>query len=195
MLDLDGVKGICALMDREFGNVTYNAEDGIWMIFDEPSNSFITNISEREKLDSFSAESGQVQSKRVRLVFNEEEAKGIFDVAPNDSGWLEHFMLDLKKNIRPPSLLQRFGGFPIPLLLVAGGSALVVPIKQPYCRISIKSRQPNQRIRGIADNVVANMLYDLLKVAVGAVLLLVAAWVLEQFGIDIFKLLRISNGS
>jgi hypothetical protein len=180
-------------MDREFGSVMYTAEDGIWIIYEEPSGSFVSNVSAREKLDSFKAECKPPQSRSATLIFNDQEAKVIFDVDPSDNDWVKHFMVDLNELIRPPSLFQRFGGFPIPLLLVGG--AVVIPVKQPYCRIIIKAKPPNQRFLEIGDNIFANLLYDLLKVVLGAILAIVAAWLLKQFGFDIFKLLGITNGS
>ena len=55
-LELDDIKGICALLDKEFNSVRYIAEDGIWSVFDEPSQVFLEAISQRETLDIFSAE-------------------------------------------------------------------------------------------------------------------------------------------
>jgi hypothetical protein len=181
-------------MDKEFGGAYYRAKDGDWRIYDEPSDILITNISTREKLDEFTAEGRQGGIyKTVRLTFTNKMAEVTFEVPASDHHWLEHFMLDLNKHIRKPSLLQRFGGFPIPLVLVGG--AFVIPIQQPYCKINIKPKQANPQLIGIGGNIAASIIYDLLKVMGGFILAFIAAWVLRQFGFDIFKWLGLTGGS
>ena len=224
-LNLEGIKGICALMDREFGRVSYAAEDDIWIVYNEPSTSFLHMIGGRDKLDALTVEApppppesaikieaGSIERlvigseqglmgvpeatanvsggtniptirKSVKLVFNKDEAKVILDIDPDDKDWLDHFLLDLNKHLGPPTFLQGFGGFPIPILFVGG--AAVIPIEQPYCHIALKPRQPNQRLIGIGDNIAANVLYDVLKIAIGAIIGLLAAWLLSQYGVDI----------
>lgn len=226
ILTLESIKGICTLMDKEFGDVSFTAEDDIWTVYNEPSGAFLPTIVGRDKLDTFIAEApppslesgvkieaasieriiiGAEQSliglptttiaslgvgtgtsnahKSIRLVFSKEEAKVIFDISPDNKHWLDHFMLDLRKHINAPSFLQRFGGLPIPIVFVSG--AVVVPIQQPYCRIILKPRQPNQRRIGIGDNIAANVIYDIMKLVLGAIIGIIALWLLNQFGIDI----------
>lgn len=227
-LTLKSIKGICALMNKEFENVSFTAEDDIWIVYNEPSTSFLSMIDGRDKLDTFIAEAppppfesgikieaasierliiGSEHSiiglptttitnletetsppnnhdKRVKLVFNRNEAKVIFDISPNDGDWLEHFMLDLRKHILKPSFLQRFGGIPIPIVFI-GDAAAVIPIQQPYCRIILKPEQPNQRLIGIGDNIAANIIYDIMKYVLGAIFGILALWLLSRFGINI----------
>lgn len=223
-LSLESISGICELMGREFGEVSFAAEDGTWVVFNEPGASFLQLIGTRDKLDTFTAEappldmesgirihaasienlvigadqslislptttiSGadpstdeDVNEKRVRLVFSEKEAKVVFDIPPDAEDWLEHFMLDLNKHILPPSLLQRFGGIPIPLVIIQG--AFVIPIGQPYCRIILKQSQVNQRLIGIGDNVAANIVYDVLKYVIFFLAGALALWLWDRYGI------------
>ena len=221
-LDLDGIKGICSLLDKEFKDVRYIAEDDIWSVFDEPCHTFIEAISQREKLDGFTAEtppfldssrvrveadfienliihptqennldsqlsasqsSRNQHGKKIKLVFNREEAKVIFDIQPQDQDWLDHFLLDLNKFFSPPTLLQKFGGFPLPLMLV--DNTLVISFEQPRCHIFLKKKEPNQRLIGIGDDIIASLFYDFLKFIVAAIVTLIAAWILRQFGVDI----------
>jgi len=197
-------------LDREFDHAFYAAEDDTWIVYNEPSATFLHLIGERDKLDSFIVEApppppdsairieagsierlvigsdqkimdffGDVENvgdenipsnrKRVKLVFNKEEAKVIFDVDPDDQDWLDHFLFDVNKHISSPSLLQKFGGFPLPLLFVGGG-AVVIPMTQPHCRIILKHRLPNQRLVGIGDNIIASILYDILKIVIGVII-------------------------
>lgn len=225
-LNLEGIKGICALIDKEFGHGSYAAEDDIWIVYDESSIPFLDIIDGRDRLDSFTVvapppppesaikiEARSIENlvigseknfmgtpetiinvgegvnksnaeKTVKLVFSKDKAQVIFDIDPADKDWLDHFLLDLNKHIGPPSFLQRFGGFPIPILFVGGGAA-VIPIEQPYCRIVLKPNQPNQRLIGIGDNIAANVIYDILKVAIGAIIGVFAAWLLSRYGVNI----------
>lgn len=229
ILTLQSIKGICTIMEKEFGNVAFTAEDDIWIVYNEPSVAFLSTIEKRDKLDTFIAEAppplfesgikieaasierlviGSEQSlislptttiaslgtetntpnnrKSVKLVFSKEEAKVIFDISPDDKDWLDHFMLDLKKHIHNPSFLQRFGGIPIPIVFING--AAVIPIQQPYCRIILKPKQPNQRLIGIGDNIAANVIYDIMKYVIGAIAGILALWLLSRFGIDILSI-------
>lgn len=223
-LDLSGIEGVCALIIKEFKHSSFRATDTEWEIYEEPVTSFIKAISAREKLDSFTAlgffdamnpwydptdkmvnetliggtskpyySGAGSQVRMVRLLFNESEAKIDFDIPPGDNDWLEHFMFDLKKHIRSPTLLQRFGGFPLPLVLVGG--AVVIPIKQPYCKIVIKQKQSSPRAISITDNIAANLLYDGLKILLGVGLAFFSAWILSKFGIDVLKFFRPSGSA
>ncbi len=95
-------------------------------------------------------------------------------------------MLDLKKHILKPLFLQRFGSMPIPIVFIDG--AAVIPVQQPYCRIILKPKQPNQRLIGIGDNIAANVIYDIMKYVIGALAGILTLWLLNRFGIDILSI-------
>jgi hypothetical protein len=49
-LSLESIKGICDLMEKEFGEVSFSAEDGVWEVFNESKSTFLQLIADRDKL-------------------------------------------------------------------------------------------------------------------------------------------------
>ena len=202
-LNLENIKGICALIDKEFGHSFYAAEDDIWIVYNEPTTSFLQAIDERDRLDSFTAFAVSPSSKgpgtiiypsldrshdvdkAVELIFNKDIAQISFNIGPDDNYWLEHFLLDLDKHISSPTFLQKFSGIPIPIVFLS--SAVVIPISLPYCRIILKSDQPNQRLIAIEDNITASIIYDILKFIIGAIMGIFSLWVLNRYEINILE--------
>lgn len=52
-LDFDSIKNICELVEREFVTASSKATDHVWEIYDEPKDSFLSEVRQREWLDSF----------------------------------------------------------------------------------------------------------------------------------------------
>ena len=117
VLDLDGIKNICALVDKDFPNPKYSAEDDMWEVYDESSANFIDLIQTHKKLDSFvvSATNTSVLNlasqpiqpdKTLKLIFNQYQATLKFTGDESLKRWLNHFFNDLKELIHPPTFRQ-----------------------------------------------------------------------------------------
>lgn len=201
-LDLDSISAICELVERDFSQVTFNATDYVWEIFDEPKASFLTELGQRERLDSFMVEGFEQgtnapsasEPRRIKLVFNDEAAYVEFEGQPDHQDWLEHFLIDLRKYLHSPSIGQRlthtyYGkgdffvlGVPLIGALVASSlDELAKPSRNPYCRIDFRERKPNPFLENIAANLASNVIWLIL----GMLSLLLAQWIFQQFGVDI----------
>ena len=53
VLTLESIRGIIELVERDFSSAVYSAIDGIWEVFDDPKESLLKAISQRQTLDSF----------------------------------------------------------------------------------------------------------------------------------------------
>lgn len=181
MLNLDSMKNIAGLVERDFVSVTYIAQDNIWEIYDEPNDSFIQEISQRETLDSFTVKASSGLDEKIReieIVFNEKEARVALTGNPENENWFEHFLIDLRKFIHRPSLSQiairSFGKsdfyIRLPLLFVPVNPKLI--ISSPYSRIIIQMKPPNLFIESIKAN--------LIWAALGGIFVLLFQWLWGQ---------------
>src|ERR1041385_2803234 len=113
VLDLEGIKGICDLVEQNFDSSKFSAEDGVWEVFNETKDKFISAISPREKLDSFTVKAKNIlreeimiqgemlqeesADKVIRIRFDKDQAKVKFTGLHELENWFEHFIIDLKK--------------------------------------------------------------------------------------------------
>lgn len=199
VLNLDSLQRIIKLVDNEFPAATYSATDNVWEIYDEPSRPFLDAVSQRATLDSFvvngklATAANYMLPKEVTIVFNESEATVMCNAQPDQQNWFEHFLIDLKKHILPPSFAQRLaniyrkGNFTLSYPVIIG-SVLTMSVEQfsntaknPYCRIAIRQRLPSPFIESIKANLVSNLIWALF----GAILLIIAQWILQTYGINL----------
>ncbi len=190
-LNYESIEGIVDLVQTEFPNSKYSAEDGVWEIFDENSDEFLSAIQAREKLDSFTIISDVMvgEDRNLKLSFNKEEAKVNFTASLDQERWFEHFILDLKDNILPSTVSQR-------MMYVYGKSNFLVGFNfflfsffvpfipgttTDYCRILIQQKPPNPFIESVKANLVSNFIWLVL----GAISILIAQWIFRVYGIDI----------
>jgi hypothetical protein len=181
VLTLESIKKITELVDQRFSSevdlVSFSATDGLWEIYGEPRETFLQAISERSELDSFVVEvESEGSMDHLGLVFNEKEAKVTLVAAPQNENWFDHFLLDLKKCLLPPSFAQIvvhvFGqqdfSFDIRLLLLASTINPLRMVSTPYCRIVIQQKPPNPFIENIKANIAANLIWAIALFLLGA---------------------------
>lgn len=175
ILNLESIKGIVALVHKDFPSASYSAHDGIWEIYQEPNNALLDAISQKERLDSFVINAEDTsQARRLEIVFDDTQARVSLIAAPGDYNWFEHFIIDLKKHILRPSLFQSVSRgnrvyIGLPSLLLFGG--FDVPVgRAPYCRIILRAKPPNPFVENIKANLVSSLIWALL--GAGAVLVL-----------------------
>src|SRR5215212_6524048 len=107
VLTLESIQRIAELVERDCPWALYSANDQVCEIYDETKESFLSTISKRETLDSFTAYAETVEpDKNVKIEFNEDKAKVTCEAQPEHEHWFEHFLIDLKKCILPPSFRQ-----------------------------------------------------------------------------------------
>jgi hypothetical protein len=122
------------------------------------------------------------------LRFAEDEAKALYKGSPDDESWFEHFLIDLKKHILPPTFRQlvafasKFGAsqlyFKVPLLIIP--IDIEGAVSTPYCRIVIRQRPPSQFIENVKANLVSNLIWVVITFAFGVVATLVAQYLLSK---------------
>lgn len=177
MLDLEGIKAIAERVNTDFPSALYTAFDGMWEVYDEPKDGFINAISQRQTLDGIKI-TGSLQTqndeRKLTIVFDDKEANVTVIASQDYFDWYEHFLIDIKKYILPPSLNQRFGsvndihfGIGIPLLLVR--PYIPIAIKgTTYCRITIKKKPPNPLMENVKAGIITNFLWWIITGLVGA---------------------------
>jgi hypothetical protein len=77
-LDLESIKGICDLVEQNFNDASFSAEDGVWEVYDARKNELISAISLRETLDSFTVKASNnkaIHSGPNAALFLEKEIK------------------------------------------------------------------------------------------------------------------------
>jgi len=193
ILTLESLQKITELVSREFSNdwdsVTFSASDGIWEIYGEPRASFLQAIAGRSKLDSFTIEvKSEGSIDKMGLVFNEREAKVTLIADPQHENWFEHFLVDLKKCLLPPSFTQLvvhvYGqqdfSFDIRLAVFAIPINPSLKISTPYCKIVIRQKPPSPFVENIKANIVSNIIWAIVVFVLGAVATLVTQQVLGK---------------
>ncbi len=193
ILTLESIKKITELVGRDFSNdwdsVSFSASDGPWEIYDEPREAFLQAIAERSKLDSFIVEvKSEGSIDKMGLVFNEMEAKVMLVADPQHENWFEHFMVDLKKCLLPPSFAQLVGhvygqqdfSFDIRLAFLAIPISPSLMISTPYCKIVIRQKPPSPFVENIKANIVSNIIWAIVVFVLGAVFTLVTQQILGK---------------
>jgi len=183
ILTLESIQGIIELVERDFSSPKYSADDGIWQVFDDPKDSFLVAISQRQTLDSFRVKAKVSKSgndKSVELVFDKDEARIECNANPDQNHWFEHFLIDIKKHIRPPSFSQiaiyrgmgsREFYLRIPLLFIPLDTS--VAVSTPYCKIVIRKKAPDPFRENIKANLVSNAIWAIMVFILGVLLTLI----------------------
>jgi len=189
VLTLASIENITARVEKEFSAVKYSATDGAWEVYDEPRNSFLAAIAQRETLDSFIADAQanpRKPKRELQLIFNEREAKLTCKARAEDEEWFEHVLFDIKKHIRPATFAQLIAyvsgerGLDVRLM------AFVIPIKPaqlmstPYCKIVIRQKPPSPFVESIIANMVSNVIWAVLLIALGVIGTFVAQHLLAK---------------
>jgi hypothetical protein len=207
LLDLDSIKGICALVEQNFNRVSFSAEDGVWEVFDEGSNGLVSAVSLRETLDSFTVKAESIvrevmksgvileagePEKTIEIIFNRREATVKFTGPHDVENWFEHFMIDLKKHLRPPRFRQRLivdRDVYVPTNLALAGLMVGGLSGGKYCQIILHKRPPNALIENIKANLISNIIWVILVFVTGILFTLLTLWIYRKYGLNINELL------
>lgn len=183
-LTLNSVKKIAQLVNDNFDEVSFSAREGIWEITDESQQKFLEQVSQRKTLNSLiiNASNTKPEQRRIALVFDQTEAVLRVIASPEQEHWLEHFIIDLKKHISAPTISQR-----LELTTYDKASKASIPApSSPYCKIEISRKEPNPFIENIKANLASNAIW----LIIGAILILIAQYILAQCGIDLTPYVR-----
>jgi len=183
-LNRASIERITALITEYLPSALFTAEEGIWETYDENRGELLKAIAPRKRLDAFRARAEDETSGRARVVelaFTPTEASLTSTLSPVDQDWLEHLIIDVRKALLRPSLPQRLavlaregktggGGF---LTATAFAAALAVtfqyataPRRAPYSRIILNEVPPSPFIANVKANLVSNLIWLLLGIAI-----------------------------
>lgn len=178
VLNLDSIKGITSLVQRDFPQVRFSASSGIWEVYDEQSrDDFIKAIAEKETLDAFEVVASASGLQQLELKFTASDAQIAFIGGPSDLDRHEHFLFDLKKHILKPTALQvaAWGFADTRWLAYLRLPFLMVPLNldsaafAPYTKIIIHQRQPNRFLEGISINLISTVIWTFIVFLVGLI--------------------------
>ena len=207
VLDLDSIKEICSLVEQNFNSVRLSAEDGVWEVYNEGRENFISAISPRETLDSFTVHAQHIVEirqetehgiaifpniveKKIQLIFDKREATVKFTGPHELENWFEHFMIDLKKHLRPPLFRQRlltdrdnnlYGS----LSLALAGMTAARLSGGRYCQIILNKRPPNVFVENVKANLASNLIWAIIVFVAGSLFTLVSLWVYKKYGVHL----------
>lgn len=101
--------------------------------------------------------------RSVKIKFTQHQATIHCEIPPEHLEWFEHFMFDLKKHLKPATLAQRMwilgNELPSPYMVF-------IP-RSRYCKIIIRQKAPDPFLEGIKVNLVSNLIWAVLGVAIG----------------------------
>lgn len=202
-LNLKGIQGIIELISKDSSEISCSAVDGVWEIYSAKSDEFLETISKRDKLDSLEI-TGQVYEypfghpdegykikKQIKIVFSAVEASVSLLAHPDEENWFEHFLIDLKKLLLPPTFSQRFsfssGGLKylspkIELGIVGVGASLnpSFGFSTPYCRIILQKTPPDPFWENVKANLASNIIWAILVFLFGVILTLITTGQLKM---------------
>lgn len=204
VLYLDGITGICELINLHFEESIYVATDGFWEVYDADAGELLSAIRSHKRLDSLRVSARGLKSGSpthifsdldagVTIIFDDVQARVDFEGGIEHQHWLEHFLIDLKKHLSAGTLYQRiFGsrtvrfepGLSIPLFLriYSGGS---VTASTPYCRLVIHKQPPSPFVENIKANLASNLIWSVAVFIGGLLFAVLCFWVLTNYGVDI----------
>lgn len=211
VLDLEGIKEICALVHQHFNQACFSAESGIWEVYNEPSHEFIEAISPHQTLDSFVVKaenriqegntSGEQTNRIIEMVFDRTQATVKFSGPFEQENWFEHFLIDTRKHLRRPDLRQRLlretastklEPFPIPAYSDAPSlwtewllRNAITSSRAKYCYIILRRNPPDPFIENIKANLVSNLIWLIIAFVGDIVCTFLAIWVYRDFGINV----------
>lgn len=199
-IDLDGIKKIIDLMNKEFSKVVYKADDDVWEIYLAKAEEFYEAIKTRDKLDSIIIEAElyvdkkhtlidessiteldvemQFLEKSMKVVFSAEEASISLSASPEEESWFEHFIIDIEKCFMPLNRIEKtiwskIGVYYIwPIVEMTTG----INYFRPYCVITIKKKLPNPMIENIKANLISNIIWWLLTLVSGGAITFLTLW-------------------
>lgn len=186
-LSLEGIKGICERVVRDFPNARFGAIDDIWEIYDETEQTFLEAISSREVLDEFNVSANrEADHVNVQVTLGKKEASVCLEASPEYQDWFEHFLIDLRKYLEKPDFYQKlaftsstrrwsFEKFSAIMVMSIAPQKFDTSIKfsAPYCRIVIHKRPPNEFMENIKANIVSNIIWALIVFILGVITTLV----------------------
>lgn len=209
ILDLDSIKKICELVEQNFVHSKFSAEDDIWEVYDEDCNAFIAAIQNRETLDSFVVkaydDNADSLNKRISITFNKYQATVKFSGSYDQEHWFEHFLIDLKKHLRPPEFRQYFllpgstdGNYdPIPPIAalskvsidsVPWFVSLILGLdKSRYALIVIKKKPPNAFVEGVKVNLISNLIWVIIVFLAGTGFAWFTVWLYQRHDVNVNK--------
>jgi hypothetical protein len=181
MLNLNNIEEITRILSNSFPEARFSANRNPLQIFDEPRESFLEIISDLESIESFIAfAQGNIEGKplKLQLEFSEKQAKVIFDAIPEHETWIEHFLIDLKKQLIPQSIIQKISGyFDCFFTLDSDGKSGPFGCIRPYCRFALKQEPPNS----LVENIKANLLSNIIWAIAGMIFLYIIQWAIKIF--------------
>ena len=189
VLTLESLRKIVELVDEDFPTAAYSANDNVWEIYEEPKQSFLAAVSQRDTLDSFmvKAQTGVPGNEReLQIVFDEDKATVSCMARPEHEHWFRHFLIDLKECILSPSFMQlvvhRYGQgrlyLRLPLLFVPFDISMAV--STPYCKIVIHRKPPNPFVENIKANLVSNIIWAVIVFLLGVITTLVTQGIIGR---------------
>jgi hypothetical protein len=214
VLDLESIKEICSLVEQNFNEAIFSGEDGVWEVYNEGKDNFISAISPRETLDSFTVEArnrvvvtktygntvlntAEIE-KDINILFNKYQATVKFSGPHDLENWFEHFMFDLKKHLRAPSFRQRLlaesgkGDYgPLGITIPAGSMAAgIIKLGMSsgsarYCQIVLHKRPPSAFIENIKANLVSNLIWVVIVFTAGVAFTFFTLWIYRKYGFNI----------
>jgi hypothetical protein len=184
VLTLASIEGIIKLVETNCSETLYSASDGVWEVFDEPAHSFLSSISARESLDSFRVKAASPMNQlKLLIVFDDTQAMVDCTADPKDYHWYEHFLIDLRRLVLPPTFKQmvahRSKNLP-PVLLMGVTIELSNALSTPYAKIVIKERAPNTFMENIKANLISNLIWAVIVFILGVIATFVGQWVLRK---------------
>lgn len=158
------------------------AQDGSWEVYDEAPAGFLALISQRDSLDGFTLQG--LGERETTLSFSRTEAKLRCTILPAEEEWLDHFLIDLKKHVLPPTRQQRLIGQGVTFVDAAGAAFFLSsgqlikagPPSNRYARIQIKEKPPNAMWEGLKIGVLGNAIWTVLYLLIGTAIGFGIAW-------------------
>jgi hypothetical protein len=209
-LDLESIKGLCDLVEQHFNDARFSAEEGVWEVYDARRDELISAISPRETLDSFTVNASNNEAihsgpnavlfleKEIKILFSRYQATVKFSGPHDLESWFEHFMIDLKKCLRPPRLRQRVlaergeGDYEPLGIAVVSSSAVSWIIKlglkassTRYCHIVLHKRPPSPFIENVKANLVSNLIWVVIVFVAGIAFAFLTLWLYKKYGVNI----------
>lgn len=187
ILKLDGIQGIITRVTKEFPDARFNATDETWEIFDESSEVFLQNISQRKSLDSFVVEAQKTSPDLFKfdIIFNKRDANVLLVASPKYQEWFEHFLIDIKKYLDKPDFSQLLAyssssGFNLSSVsafalstVFSTATKTTILFSAPYCKIIIQPNQSSTLVENIKANLISNMIWVILVFLVGVFVTLI----------------------
>lgn len=209
LLDLNSIKGICVLLSSTIAYASFSATDGVWEIYDEDADGFLAAIANRNKLDSFYAKAPSPiprlhpnpppidKGRQVQLLFDKEQARAVFEVAPDEIDWVRHFMLDLNTHIRRISRVRKAGNAVGNILISLAAAAVRANIPtafvvNSYAEITLKVKEPNATAKSIGDNLVSSAIFRVIEIFLAILFGGFVVWLYSRSGINIGNIFNVT---